>query len=127
MNEKKVEFTQMEQDLILACKGRYDENHMLGIKKVIGNYCDYDYENVEESSIYHFISELYVKLLDNNHLSFRSFLLNAHYDFEEEPLLYSMIREIMLMRVIRIDGVVLIELNHKNDDFYINKEMEKRK
>jgi hypothetical protein len=66
-------FDDMEQDLILACKMHYGEN---GVEKVISDYVRYKKpEEVELDSKYHFISNLYVKLVKDGHLNI-SCLLN---------------------------------------------------
>lgn len=59
-------YSDFEQDLILACKCHYGDN---GIKKVIADHVGYiEPSKIKLDSIYHFISELYIKMVENNHL-----------------------------------------------------------
>ena len=67
-------YTEFEQDLILACKGWYGEN---GIEKVIRAYIGYsEAQDITIDSKYHFISELYVKMVENKHLKLFFLLQN---------------------------------------------------
>lgn len=81
-------YTDFEQDLILACKCHYGEN---GIEKVIRDYIGYsENQEITINSTYHFISELYKKMVENNHLKLY-FLLdrlspNHIYDYQNRNL-----------------------------------------
>lgn len=73
MNQKvtSLKLTDMEQDLILACKLWYGDN---GIDKVIAHYCNYPIELVEVRNRYYWISQLFIKLIDAGHFKFSYFL-----------------------------------------------------
>jgi hypothetical protein len=70
-------FDEMEQDLILACKSWYGSN---GIEKVISSYCGYDIKHVNSRAKYHFISELFLKLCNNNHIKITGLLYDLSPD-----------------------------------------------
>lgn len=128
-------YTDFEQDLILACKCHYGEN---GIEKVISDYVGYTEEHeVTIDSKYHFISELYVKMVENRHLKLSILLQNKLspgniYDIKNKGyvsyyenysirdvsriICHQMISEIQGVRV-RDGDKVLIELHECNEKF----------
>jgi hypothetical protein len=129
-------YTDFEQDLILACKNWYGEK---GIEKVIRDYIGYA-ENQELTlySTYHFISELYVKMVENGHLKLY-FLLQDRlsprhiYDKDHTEYIYNnhnyslydmprvicdhMIAEIQGVSVLKDNGETLIKLHDINEKF----------
>jgi|LakMenEpi03Aug12_release.lakeMendotaPanAssembly.Ray.scaffolds.fasta_scaffold123450_5 hypothetical protein len=135
-------YSDFEQDLILACKCHYGEK---GIEKVIRDYIGYsENQEVKINSIYHFISDLYIKMVENNHLRLYSLLVdqlspNRIYDKNHTEYVYNrinyslydfpkilcdhMIGEIQGVQVIK-DGKVLIELHEKNKKFKDKKDCE---
>lgn len=113
MNE--ITFDEMEQDLILACKCHYNLDRIAGIKSVIGYYCHYPYQQVTLKTIYHFISELYIKLIDNHFLSIRSLLQHTGLAEIKKTIIECMILEIQLMTVNNEDGNPIIKLKDTND------------
>lgn len=133
-------YTDFEQDLILACKCHYGEQ---GIEKVIRDYIGYsEDQEITLDSKYHFISELYMKMVENKHLklfillrdrlsprhiydqkNMKYIINNVNYSLYELPRIICdhMVAEIQGVRVLKDGGEVLIEL-HKNNEKFIDKE-----
>lgn len=123
----------MEQDLILACKNWYGDK---GIDKVISHYCGYNIECVNLHARYHFISELYLKLCDNNNLKYLCLLDRVsprriydpenrvdafnpyHYNLSDFPriILNHMVEEIQGLEV-KNNDIVLVKIHEANEMF----------
>ena len=79
-------YSDFEQDLILACKGWYGDN---GIDIVLRDYCGWaDEYPLPKDSVYHFLSILFIKMVNNNHLRLGMFFDNLSpsriFDFEKK-------------------------------------------
>jgi hypothetical protein len=112
-------YTDFEQDLILACKFWYGEN---GIDKVIADAIGYGEEQeVSIHSKYHFISQLYLKLIENKHLFLYNlidrFKPSKFHDVCNHDGMYDVMRsEISGLRVKNEDKTI-IELHTANEKY----------
>jgi len=109
-------YNEFEQDLILACKCWYGDN---GIDKVIQDAIGYDRDQyVSIHSKYHFISQLYIKLIENKHLMlynliehFKPSRIDAYSMYEK------MCSEIMNLKIKNDSGLVIVELHEPNEKY----------
>lgn len=118
-------YSEFEQDLILACKGWYGDN---GIDIVLRDYCGWSDEYpIPKDSIYHFISNLFIKMVNNNHLRLGSFFdsmsPNRIFDFEKQTftiweipmkLCQQMKSEISCVKVKNDNGEWIVKLHEPN-------------
>lgn len=76
----------LEQQIILYCKGHFEETDLMeDLKVIIGKYCACEPEHIEDNSVYYWVSQIYFGLHNRQQLLYHFmelFKWTDHHDYK---------------------------------------------